>query len=399
MSLFLWATLLVMFSFLHFASVISGLLDYPIWVYNEASLFVIIFDLLYIATRMITRNNGCNELYFQKKFQILKVSKSTKKMYYLLWILLLASIMMVFYKSYKATGSIFSSSWGALLIYTREQDYVNAGRLLSPFFFPSAALLFLCRFCKSWKKYLPAVIVLLILNEIITRNRIQILPLLCFGIVLYLLNNKLTVKSILIFLFVGAFVIYVVYGLQIFRYYGTFQNFADNASFETLNNQILDKILRGEGELGLRNIFYYFISQNNNFDGFGEGHTYLRMLLFWLPTSWSGGVKPDDFAIAMGKALDPSSWGYSVHPTLYGDCYANFGVYGALMGIFWAVFVNVSDSITLRSSVILQYICVMSFACFFVIIGRGSVYNAFIWLISGLLVLFFVNHVLKKNVK
>ena len=396
-SLFLWATLLVMFSVFHFVSVLSSFLEYPIWVYNEASLFVFIFNLLYLSTRVITKNKGFCETYYKKKLLISHVPKAGRNMYHLLWMLLLMSIIMVLYNSYKATGSIFSSSWGALLIYSREQDYVNASRLLSPFFFPSAALLFICRFFKPWKKYLPIVVVLLLFNVLITRNRIQILPILCFGIVLYMANYKLTIKNMLVYLFVGIIVIYIIYALQIYRYYGTIDNFLENTSWGKFNDEILAKILSNEGDLGLRNIFYYFISKSNNFDGFGEGHTYLRMLLFWLPTSWSGGIKPDDFAIAMGKAWAPSSWGYSVHPTLYGDCYANFGMYGAFMGVFWAIFVNISDYITLKSSTILQYICVMSFACFYVIIGRGSVYNAFIWLVSSLFILYFINHFIFKK--
>lgn len=135
-SLFLWATLLVMFSVFHFVSVLSSFLEYPIWVYNEASLFVFIFNLLYLSTRVITKNKGFCETYYKKKLLISHVPKAGRNMYHLLWMLLLMSIIMVLYNSYKATGSIFSSSWGALLIYSREQDYVNASRLLSPFFSP-----------------------------------------------------------------------------------------------------------------------------------------------------------------------------------------------------------------------------------------------------------------------
>lgn len=397
-SLFLWATLLVMFSVFHFVSVASAFLDYPLWVYNEASLFVIIFDLLYLFIRMITKNKGYRKAYYEKGLRIRKVLSSEKKMFYLLWIMLLATIGMVLYNSYKSTGSILASSWGAFLNYSREQDYVNTNRLLAPFFYPAASLLFICKFFQPWKKYFWIVVLLLIFNVFVTRNRIEVLPILCFMIILYVANSRLTIKSLLLCVLGGGLVLYVVYGLQVYRYYGTIGDFIENATWSTFNTEVLSRILNQDGELGLRRAFYYFIFKNNNFDGFGEGHTYLRMLLFWLPTSWSGGLKPDDFAIAMGKAWRPSSWGYSMHPTLYGDCYANFGAYGVFMGAFWAVFVNVSDYITSKSSVMLQYICVMCFSCSYVIIGRGSVYNAFILLISGLLVLYMLNRVLLKKI-
>lgn len=396
-SLFLWATLLVMFSVFHFVSVASAFLDYPLWVYNEASLFVIIFDLLYLSTRIITKNKGYCKAYYEKGLQIRKILSSEKKMFYFLWIMLLATIGLVLYNSYKSTGSILASSWGAFLNYSREQDYVNANRFLAPFFYPAASLLFICKFFKPWKKYFRIVVLLLIFNVVVTRNRIEVLPILCFIIVLYVANSRLTIKNLLLCVVGAGLVLYVVYGLQVYRYYGTIDNFIENATWVTFNAEVLTRILNQDGELGLRRIFYYFILNGNDFDGFGEGHTYLRMLLFWLPMSWSGGLKPDDFAIAMGKAWAPSSWGYSVHPTLYGDCYANFGAYGVFMGIFWAVFVNISDYITSKSSVMLQYICVMCFSCSYVIIGRGSVYNAFILLIFGLLVLYMLNSILFKK--
>ena len=63
--------------------------------------------------------------------------------------------------------------------------------------------------------------------------------------------------------------------------------FISSFSFSDFNKKVLSAILTGEGELGLRNIFYYFIDFNNQFTGFGVGATYLRVLLFWLPGSLS----------------------------------------------------------------------------------------------------------------
>ena len=50
---FLWAMLLILFGIMHFSTVISNYHDYPMWVYNHASLFVILFCLFYMVTRKI----------------------------------------------------------------------------------------------------------------------------------------------------------------------------------------------------------------------------------------------------------------------------------------------------------------------------------------------------------
>lgn len=50
-----------------------------------------------------------------------------------------------------------------------------------------------------------------------------------------------------------------------------------------------------------------------------------------------------DFAITMGLAIDKSSIGYSVHPTFFGDCYANFNFWGVFLSIPTAIFVTKVD--------------------------------------------------------
>ena len=59
---FLWAMLLILFGIMHLSTVVANYHDYPMWVYNHASLFVILFCLFYMVTRKIlipSRNKVC----------------------------------------------------------------------------------------------------------------------------------------------------------------------------------------------------------------------------------------------------------------------------------------------------------------------------------------------------
>ena len=75
--------------------------------------------------------------------------------------------------------------------------------------------------------------------------------------------------------------------------------------------------------------FIIILAKNNNFPNFNQGHTYLRVLLFFIPESFSMGIKPPDFAVSMGSAYinNFSNTIYSMHPTFYGDLFANFSYF------------------------------------------------------------------------
>lgn len=106
-----------------------------------------------------------------------------------------------------------------------------------------------------------------------------------------------------------------------------------------------------------------------------------------IPSKFSLGLKPDDFAITMGSAINNRIKGFSIHPTLLGDVYANFGVLGVFMGIFWGAYVFVLDKISntrnyTKSSIYSIIICIS-----LIIQGRGSVYNAFASLVLSIILL------------
>ena len=150
-------------------------------------------------------------------------------------------------------------------------------------------------------------------------------------------------------------------------------------------------------------IFYFFIDNNNQVEVFNKGSTYLRMLLVFVPSRLTFGIKPESFDLIMGQAIGMAEGG-STHPTLFGDCFGNFSWFGAAMGIFWALFCNAVDYIIERRPDDFFKIMIYFMAAYaYVVMGRGSVYNGFQALAWGVLILLlfeiFLYDLIKKKIE
>ena len=114
-------------------------------------------------------------------------------------------------------------------------------------------------------------------------------------------------------------------------------------------------------------------------------------------------IKPPDFAIDMGTAwsMNPYNTSYSMHPTLYGDCFANFWWFGIILGSLWAVLVFVIDAFVLRFETTAREILMVLLATSYVIIARGSVYNGLFTAFAGTLIVVIVDKIsrLSLNIK
>ena len=397
-SVFLWAILLVIFGIMHLITCFIGNSQYPAEVLNEASIYVILFMLTYIITRLLLINdNNSNVLDFKNDNEMYD-----NKIYYKILIIFL--IVVVIYQVYNLivnAGGIFNTSWGNMRKYSLSQKYFSFSQTFTTLFFSSSSCLLIALKRKN-KKEIIIISILILLEVIISRNRIEILPLFCAFLAFYISKLKtITPKIISTLSIILIVVIYSVYGLRVFRHYGTLSTFINEFKLSDFNEKIKYQIKTDDGELGLKNHFYYFINNDNNFKNFGKGNTYKRMLLVWLPTGWSYGLKPDDFAISMGYAVNPTIVGYSVHPTLFGDCYANFGFIGFIgMGIFWSIYVTAIDfMIKRKKDKYFKYSLVSICSISYIIIGRGSVYNGFVWLFFGMIILHILNFLTKFKIK
>ena len=383
--IFLWATLLVMFGLPHFVSVLTQRFIYPENTYIQASLFVILFNIIYMVSRYFFRFllGQCKVFdlireEIQKDTELFKYEKISRRMF-LTMILYFLTFLVFVIRNY---GSILKTSWG--LLYTSSLSFYSLGfNLKSVTFFRKYILfatggLFTYYFYKKniFKSFLIAIVI--IMSVIISRNRVEILPLIIPILFQIMLKYKeLRFVNIVKFCVIGFSIIYTIYAFRLFRHYGDLATFITSFEFRFFNEKLFNMLLNGDGELGLKNVFLYFIYNDNNFPNFNQGHTYLRLLLMFLPTKYSFGLKPPDFAISMGSAWigDFNNTRYSVHPTLYGDSFANLYWYGIMLAAFWALFASLIDKIISRSNLIkkLNYISILG--TMYVIIGRGSVYN------------------------
>ncbi len=377
-AIFIWAVLMIMFGFTHMISVISGNYDYSLSTMNKASIFVILFTSIYIIARMIFSRKINNET-IENKLKLTDREEyiSIKFMYILLYILIFSILVRCVDLIRTAGGSIFSTSWETMR--QTGGEYFSISQIFMPFFLLSSSCL--CLAIKYNNKKVIAFSTIAILFEVlISRNRIEILPLLVAIIYIIILKiNKITLKRIFLLCCIGIVGIYSIYALRVFRHAGTISKFFEHYNIITFNKTILEYFKNDDGELGLRNYMYYFIENNNNFENFEKGHTYGRMALALVPTKWSFGLKPPDFAISMGTAVNSKAKGFSVHPTLFGDVYANFGTYGFLFGVFWALAVTIIDILALKRNKILFLPFSMIWACVYIIQARGSVYNGYVW--------------------
>ena len=382
-AVFMWATLFLMFAFPHIVAVFVPDEEYSTEVITDASVFVTMFCILYIAFR---RKKRLDFVKLESDRLTLEQTVVKDSFFEIFCAALLIISVAVYLSDFiLSQGGLLNTSWANAR--NVSESYVNlsglAIRLILTFSGMSLYFFLTKRKCTAL-----FIIALLALMVVITRNRVQIIPVLVMPIVVVLLKIKvIKPRHIILAGLMAVAVIYVVYGIRAFRWLGTLRHAMDVFSFEYLNSTIWGFLKDQDGELGLRRIFYFFIDNNNDFEGFNKGSTYLRMLLVFLPSRLTFGLKPESFDLTMGQAIGMVEGG-STHPTLFGDCFGNLGWWGILLGIFWAVFCNIVDYIIERQPDDFFKIMIFFLASYsYVVMGRGSVYNGFQALAWGVVLL------------
>lgn len=369
---FCWATLLLMFGIMHVISVFIDDNSYSEGVLNKASIFVIAFCTLYMIARIFSRIVFKNQL---KDKEILN-SKNNEKLLLAIDAVLICSVLLSAFWIIRVSGSIMSVR--------KESDYlamIQGGKwyLLSSYLYYSTAPIILYYIKKKKMNKVVFIGILIIIKTYLSQARMDLVILFVGIIGIIILNQKkLDIRNIVLLGLMAVFVIYAIYALRTFRYYNynlsTF-SFSDLSEF---NEHLVEFIKTDEGELGYRQVFYYFIKNNNEFAGFGNGAGYKRVLMLPFPSRITFGAKPEDMCITMGRVWKPSLNGiinYTITPTLFGDCYANLGFLGVILGAFWGVIATITDVICNRKNEILRALLFCMVATQFIIIGRGSIYN------------------------
>lgn len=398
-SVFLWATLFVMFSITHTYSAIVGDKDYQPELISNVSAFVIIFCIAYLLIRTVLPFKIKKERLdsIMNKPRIEGKYSESMLMNACFWVILMV-IALKLGMIIIGAGFIPGLSWAKVREYRVSLDYVNVMQPLNLLFYLLSGVMLLFIFDKKWFRLIVCALAFL-LSMLVTRSRIEALPLaIVFLSVFVMKTKKLTLLKVFSAVLISFVSVYCIYALRAFRHFGTIESFFKNYTFGGITKRVIDHLATGSGELGLRRYFYYFMQNNNEFENFGRGHTYIRMLMVFVPTQWSFGIKPPDFALSMGSAINMLPGG-SMHPTLFGDAYANFGWLGIMVGGIFALYANVLDTIIIKQrhrfdSVIIYILAGVTY----VIIGRGAVYNGFLFLAYGLLFMAMA-YVVKKFIR
>ena len=394
-SVFLWAMLFLLFGVMHFLTILSFDYEYPIWVYNNASIFVILFCIVYSFTRKISMRQKLSIHNIDWESSV-SMSSSQKKYVYITFCILIFCTTYQIIDLLSFSGVLMDSSWSTMIDSARSKE-LGMPQILSILEYSTASIIL---FIYNKQRKLAIISALFVFSmAIIYRERAALLPLLTVAINYFIYQNKkISTKRIILFGLLGLISIILIYFLQIFRYYGSIGNFMDLFSIQDFQLRLSNQLSENRGDLWLKDIFYYFIYNDNNFENFEKGHTYLRMLLIGIPTSLSGGIKPPDFAVSMGTAMGMPIGG-SVHPTLFGDCFANFGYLGVLWGIFWGIYVKLIDKIANRKDTYIKLSLIILHANAFILIGRGSVYNAYGVAFGGTIVIGIIYLISKARIR
>lgn len=389
LSVFLWATLMIMFGIPHFLGIATKNTGYGENIMIKASLFVLLFNTVYFVSRFTLSKLPRVKFSYKRRIkENVDSSNIDIRIKRTLLGILLVCVFIIAILAIKYMGGISNASWGQFMALNRRLGWFSPIKYILFFYFPAASIILV--FKEDRQRLLHVITMSAILFYVtVSGNRVTILPLIVAFIVPNIFNKKISIGTLMILAATGLFSVYLIYFLRLLRVYGGFYTLFSSMDFNDINQRVFTMLLSGDGELSLRNAFYYFIDNNNDFPGFNKGHTYIRILMMALPTAVSAGLKPPDFAITMGSAWigDFSNRVYSMTPTLYGDLFANFWWFGVFMGVFWAVINNAVDKLVNRKNRVIKNVLLVLFGTLFIAIGRGSVYNQFfIGLISSVIV-------------
>lgn len=376
-AVFLWATLDLMFGIMHIISYIIPDYIYSVEVLNEASEFAILFGAIYLAVRVPFKKI----IKMNFNIELRKLSKMEDRFGHFCVLMLWGAV--IIYSLFVINES------GAVIALDKTQVYKTMANgnlffLLSSYMYYATAPILLYFLYKREKKNIFVVICAIMVRSFVSLSRMDII-ILFIAIIGYLIIklDRISILNIIEFVLLGVLVVYAIYALRTYRYYYGIKDLT-KIRLNIFNKQLIDFIRTDNGELGLRQVFYFFIKNDNQFSGFNKGAGYLRMLLMPIPSRLLMGIKPEDMCITMGRAWKPefkSIIQYTVTPTLFGDCYANFGFSGVWLGAFWALFVSIMDIIANQKSEILRLLLFCLHGTLYINIARGDVYNplCYVW--------------------
>lgn len=384
-SIVFWLALLLIFAIPHCFDVwINEAVGTPHWhVLNRASIFVLLFNVGSIGVLLKLPSSGTG---FVARFRLIHLDARAVLLEYFCLAMLYSGLVIWTIGLVKTSGGLFDSTWSdTLVINSTLQEFGNY------FMYAGAGGLSLAYF-SNHRLHLILFLIGVAYAIVVVRSRTLLIPA-CMPFILKYLYEGGGVLKKMKFLAISVFAGFLIFFAQQFRYIGALTSVRDVSVSDLMEGAVL-KIAAGQGEFGLRYAFYEFIENGRTHPGFGEGRTYKRLALFWCPTTLLDSVglahiKPRDFAMDMYDNYEPiaDTEGGTMHPTIYGDMYANFFEFGILGGPSLVLFMYLLERLFAKISPAVECAMLTSLGLAYMLFARGAVYNGyFIWLGSGVLV-------------
>ncbi|NAS07489.1 O-antigen polymerase [Acinetobacter haemolyticus] len=379
----------VLYYFPAFFDVIYGNYLYNSSVVRDANLFALYvnFNLFFISFFVYRIIGGKKKL-----VDIPNLNEGVGVVRFFL-VIQIISLIFLLYAVYVATnGNILSYSWAT----KHESGGGGVGFLISSYLFiVSSGVLFLSWYF-NYKKVFLLSICLVIFYIILIRSRGFIVPvLMVFGFYYLVWRGKILGSFLFGFLFLILF-----FFLQQIRYLGELNNIQD-MRVDVMVGNIIDKIMSEDSEFSLRNSYYFFV-QNYDYlvesSGFGNFQTYRRLGFFF--DIFNLGLKPKDFTNTMYIAYyggNSSLSNPTLHPTMYGNIYAN-GLYisSLIFTFLFSILIFVENALK-RKGFLIYWLVAPTFLYSCIFIARGSIYNAILILMINILLVFLFTSIKKTK--
>lgn len=371
----LWAMLLVVFTLPHTVHVYIK--DYNQNTLETAGIYAIIFIAVYAVIRYIYFYYASAPVL---EIEISDAKESPDSLFNMMFGFYIICFLFTAITFYMRGYTLLGSSWSETLDMKQTGLEIVVGQIVVAF----SGLGFVC-FSRNSKLRFLICVGIYIFCALWSKSRYNLLGIVTPFIIYFAFNKDR--KKFITGVSLGILLVFSVFIFQQIRWLGDVR-LIFVVGLDEIVRRSIEYMSHGQGELGLLRAFYYFIENNNNFDKFGEGLGYIRLALIFIP-SMIAPFKPRDFAIDMYKEWyqvdNPRG---TMHPTLFGDTYANFGMFGCLFGVFYALLVTFIDENIRRTPDPMMKIMKVSMACtLFVLLGRGAMYNAIFNFVLGWLVM------------
>lgn len=338
-------------------------------VVEQAILYVVLFNLLYIVSRYLLPGGRVvpDEAFTGKP----RLAPDEKRFVLLVALLFALPFALKLVEAGFSMQRLLSSTWRENLTISYVVILYGAHASFG---------LILCLFV--WRRYglaalaFAAAVALVVLDRRRVMGLAAVAPLLLY-LIFWSVRGRVRPLRLAVTLGSGLAALLGFFLVQQIRYFGPLRA-AAAADPGLVFDAAVRHILTLQGDLSLMEPFLWMIHNGHYVDGYGDLITVQRMLLFWLPS----GFKPPEFTHSIAAAIWGGGEGGSLHPTIYGLSWGEALWFGVLYAPFLAVVFRLLDGIVRRYRGRVTWAVLLGpYSVFAVLAARGAMQTAWVVMI------------------